>query len=94
MPHIDINQDDVFNYSSNIRNNTSMMEAKSLQPVDDESTIAGNVECQEVFAKSQDMLAKFIETVQIEADKIKQLGSAFSNADNELANMVRSLSSK
>ena len=92
MPNIDINQNDVLNYSSLIQNRASTIQAKSLQPMDNQSTIAGNVACQEAFANSQQMLAQFIKTVQTESNKIKRLGSAFSDVDNELANMVSRLS--
>ena len=92
MPNIDINQNDVLNYSSLIQNRASTVQAKSLQQMDNQSTIAGNAACQEAFTNSQQMLAQFIETVQTESNKIKRLGSAFSDVDNELANMVSRLS--
>ena len=86
---ININQSDVTNYSSGISGSVSGVGNKTLSSIDTESTIAGNIACQEAFANSQQMLMQLVAVIESEAQKISALGDEFSSADQTLSEMVK-----
>ena len=88
---IDVNGSEVEHHSSNISNTASSVQSKSLNPIDKESTIAGNLKSQQAFKDSQSIIADLVSTINGEAQKIQKLGEEFVNVDNFLANMVKGI---
>jgi len=89
MPGIGINQSNLNERATALKDASNHFEVRTLNPVDTESTITANQNAQRAFEEAQQGHNHFSEQLAISAVEIKDIGDRFFTIDEQAANIMQ-----